>query len=366
MVKTKTTTTTLTESPYFHKRNESPYFRRSPSSAFGAVQSLGSLLSCLGRCIEINNNNNSPMADSQTLMQNAIRHFEDCATFRKAWQNNNNDDDLDKSVRHLCRHRCYFRAYAPARAWLALREKVQSSLPIQRLLDGWSCILLPSKEHPRVAFVDPSNRIFRNEAAVLQKILSNRDSRSRGISRTKLPKVLLFDCQPTNEAVSISTKRRKKTTLSSARTTDSPFGLLEELFLDDPFRLLLSAIFLNRTTRIQVDHVLCEFLETWPTPESVLGAELDHLVTVLRPMGMCHRRAAGIQSFTHDYLKCQNTKNMRKLSAHDLQQMFYCGRYATDAYLVFIRRNWSIEPQDHALRAYVCYQRSLECKKRGT
>ena len=47
----------------------------------------------------------------------------------------------------------------------------------------------------------------------------------------------------------------------------SPFGLLEELFLDDPWKLLVSTICLNVTTRQQVDKVIHIYLQRWPDDE---------------------------------------------------------------------------------------------------
>lgn len=385
----------MTESPYFRKRrqiinggeSDSPYFRKAPSSPFGAVQSMGSLLTCLGRCVEPCSHqaatfcshvdadlNNNHVSDR---VRHAIRHFEDCPIFQKAWveasftymgKHDEDDDErrLTTSVRHLCRHRCYYHAYAPARAWLALRETLQSetSLPIQPLLYGWSCALLPCCNNtPKVAFLDPFHQIMWSEKDVIHRILGAPSQKKRGVVLKKsltIRQCSLFDPEPTNECILIHKKSKlSHPTEQIISITDSPLGLLEELFVDDPFQLLLSTIFLNRTTRIQVDHILCEFLEQWSTPEAILGAELNHLVTILRPMGMCHRRAAGIQQFTRDYLETTRHTDARHFSYRDFKELFYCGRYARDAYRLFIQRNGSIEPLDHALRAYVRYQRGL-------
>lgn len=34
------------------------------------------------------------------------------------------EQHLDQSVRHLCAHRCYMRAFAPCRDWLLLRKTI--------------------------------------------------------------------------------------------------------------------------------------------------------------------------------------------------------------------------------------------------
>ena len=41
----------------------------------------------------------------------------------------------------------------------------------------------------------------------------------------------------------------------------------------------------------------------------------------------------------------------------DILGLYYCGEYAYAAYQIFIQRNWNIDPPDHALKAYVEFQR---------
>ncbi|GAX13738.1 methyl-CpG-binding domain protein 4 [Fistulifera solaris] len=360
------------QSPYFrHKRRQicenSPYFPNAPSSPFGAMQSLGSLWHCLGASIIASNSGTLVEPNIPTVHQirNTLRHFEACPVFQKRYGkssssfDSNNDSrcltdrtqHLEISVRHLCTYRCYYRAYAPARAWWALREKVQSQtcLPIQSLLQGWSCLLMMPSTN-KVVFVDPSHRVVWNEQDVLHQILGPQRRIQRRVERYPvLPQRIWFD-STTDER---PTKRSKSSCPRRIVCTDSPFGLLEELFVENPFQLLLSTILLNRTTRIQVDPVLYELLQHWPTPESLFQAELDSLIQVVRPLGMGYRRAMGLLQFARDYLTQDNSKYQ------DVMELYYCGPYAQDAYRLFIQKNASIKPLDHALRAYARYQRGV-------
>ena len=97
-------------------------------------------------------------------------------------------------------------------------------------------------------------------------------------------------------------------TLDSGDSLSSPLGLLEELFGDDPWRLLLSTIFLNRTQRVQVDVVMHSFLQEWPTAECVAAANVNEISTVIAPMGIRNRRARGIVQFSKDYLELLRSK----------------------------------------------------------
>jgi adenine-specific DNA glycosylase len=137
----------------------------------------------------------------------------------------------------------------------------------------------------------------------------------------------------------------------------SPFGLLEELFVDNPWLLLLSTILLNRTSRVQVDVVLHEFLVKWPSPESVAAADWEEISRVIRPLGIRNRRAKGLIRFSRDYLTKLQGGNVATMTREDIMSLHHCGEYAYDAYRIFIQRNVSTLCADHALQDYVEYQR---------
>lgn len=159
--------------------------------------------------------------------------------------------------------------------------------------------------------------------------------------------------------------------LDPTDTLSSPLGLLEELFGDDPWRLLLSTIFLNRTQRVQVDVVMHSFLQQWPTAESVAAANVDEISTVIAPMGIRNRRARGIVQFSKDYLELLKsrvdqgeTKKPSKgasfhLSEDEIKRFYNCGQYVSDAYRIFIQRDWTTNSTDHALEGYVEWKRAL-------
>lgn len=163
----------------------------------------------------------------------------------------------------------------------------------------------------------------------------------------------------------------------------SPMGMLEELFAEDPWKLLLSTILLNRTRRIQVDGCIHAFLEKWSSPEEVIHAEVDEISSVIAPLGMHHRRAKGLSRFCKDYLQLLKSKRpkengisralnskddadadpSRHLTRNEILQLYDCGSFAADAYEIFVRRNWSgVNPSDHALRAFVNWKRRAEAE----
>jgi hypothetical protein len=168
--------------------------------------------------------------------------------------------------------------------------------------------------------------------------------------------------------------------ISGNENVSSPFGLLEELFGHDPWRLFLSDILLNRTSRVQVDTIMFDFLAEWPSAEAAAGADAARMSVVVRALGIRYRRAAGIIRFSKEYLallehkmdSCRKVGTGRSIDADtdreaaynltrdDVMNLYYCGDYAYAAYKLFIQRDFSIDPTDHALKAYAAYRRGFQ------
>ena len=145
----------------------------------------------------------------------------------------------------------------------------------------------------------------------------------------------------------------------------SPFGLLEELFVCDPWRLLLSAILLNRTRRAQVDVVLYRFLQRWPSCNLAASADTDEVSRLLAPLGMHRRRAKTIVQFSKEYQELLERKSTKheasRLTEDEVLGLPGCGTYALDAFCIFVKGK-AVYSKDLALQAYVDYQRQ---KKRN-
>ena len=136
------------------------------------------------------------------------------------------------------------------------------------------------------------------------------------------------------------------------RPPQSPYGLLEELLWDRPWRLLLACILLNQTSRAQVDPVLARLLDRFPDAPTLAGADATHVEEMLRPLGLHRRRARTLLDLSAAFLK----GTWRR--AEELPGI---GQYAADAYAIFCEGRWrETEPQDHALRWYTEWLRTVE------
>jgi hypothetical protein len=144
-----------TTSPYFSKAKHgndgcrkpyqveptSPHFLMSPSSSFGSLKELGSILLTWTElepptCMKTHKNEQQHDCEKcQNFIRHATRHFRQCPQFIKSFSTANNDGidvvacslentsrRAEQSVRHLCSNRCYLLAYAASRDWVFLRS----------------------------------------------------------------------------------------------------------------------------------------------------------------------------------------------------------------------------------------------------
>ncbi|MEW5306497.1 MAG: hypothetical protein WDW36_008956 [Sanguina aurantia] len=124
----------------------------------------------------------------------------------------------------------------------------------------------------------------------------------------------------------------------------SPYGLIEELLFQDPWKLLLACVLLNRTSGVQVRKVLWPLLRRYPSPAQLVAADTEVLEGLLRPLGLFRKRAQSLRRFSREYAHTQWTCP---------KQLHGIGQYAADAYNMFCRGQWQgPAPADKDLRRY--------------
>lgn len=124
----------------------------------------------------------------------------------------------------------------------------------------------------------------------------------------------------------------------------SPYGLLEEELYDDPWKLLVACMLLNKTAGTQVRKVIWELFQLCPTPAAAVAADVQQVQALIQPLGLFRKRALAIQQLSQDYLY----KQWRHPT-----ELFGIGKYAADAYLMFCRGRWrEVQPEDKDLRRY--------------
>ena len=372
---------------------KSPMFMNSTASIFAAVCKCDSLLQSLC-CDETNMN----MQSQDSIYATVDDHFGACPIFKQtfeatlaAFQQTSSpaamnfiiERILHTSVRHLCSNGCFLRAYLPIREFCLLWRDITIHESIGRpkkeeLLRNWKCRLVPptaascvdDKDHKRssqmpIMYLSPSGAAYRARTSVVKCI--NRNYCNNDSERTT------FKHSPVNVKGNASSKITRivsptkcsgKQNVMIHHTTNlnplfSPLGLLEELFVNNPWRLLVSTICLNVTTRRQVDSILYAFLEQWPTAEDTAKADWEEVSAIISPMGLGIKRAKGLIRFSAEYIELTKDYDEFSLNEKQVTGLFFCGPYSWAAYNIFIRGelpSGAVRVRDHALQSYVEYQ----------
>ncbi len=377
---------------------KSPMFMNSTSSIFAAVCKCDSMLQSLC-CDDIN-------AKSHDCILAIIDdHFGACPIFNQTFEttleashkssspsNTIIEQILHTSTRHLCSNECFLRAYLPVREFCLLWRDMTIHESIGRtkeqLLHEWRCRLVPQKsqvsrltkkDHKRnssmsIVYVSPSGDEYKTKSSVIKFL--NRIYCQDALEKTPLkqsPLKVKGVASSNNIRIVSPTKCSGLRNVLIQHTINlnplfSPLGLLEELFVNNPWRLLVSTICLNVTTRRQVDSILHAFLELWPTAEATANADWEEISAIISPMGLGIKRAKGLVRFSTEYIELTKDYDEFSLSEKQVTGLFFCGLYSWSAYKIFIRGELPTGPVrvcDHALQLYVEYQlgRRRECRR---
>jgi methyl-CpG-binding domain protein 4 len=132
----------------------------------------------------------------------------------------------------------------------------------------------------------------------------------------------------------------------------SPYGLIQETLWPDRWKILLSCMFLNCTSRKQVEKILPRFFDLWPTPKDLLASDRNVLVEVIKPLGFANRRAENIVKMSAAF--SQGDWN-------DIKELPGIGEYAAAAYGIFCLGLLGSEPpKDGALVKYYNWRKFHE------
>merc|ERR1719234_911862 len=129
----------------------------------------------------------------------------------------------------------------------------------------------------------------------------------------------------------------------------SPFHLVEECLYDNPWRLLVACIFLNKTTAKVAVPIMDVFFLRWGTPQAAADAEEAELSELLKPMGLQKKRATMLIRFSKEYLGAWSSP------ARDLHGI---GKYGEDAWRIFCCGDLDVKPSDKELLRYLSWYRA--------
>ena len=124
----------------------------------------------------------------------------------------------------------------------------------------------------------------------------------------------------------------------------SPFNLLQEIYITDPWKILVCCIFLNQTKRAQVDKIRETFFRKWPTPKILSQANPEEVVEMIKSLGFYNRRSKTLIRFSEEWER-GGWKTPEKLPG--------IGRYAMDSWKIFVEGKLVKDPSDHILNDYM-------------
>jgi methyl-CpG-binding domain protein 4 len=130
------------------------------------------------------------------------------------------------------------------------------------------------------------------------------------------------------------TKARSfRTDIPTPRTV-SPYNLLQEQLRDDPWKLLVACIMLNRTHNRQVKEIIWKFFELFPD-DTVFQEknkwEREHEVKeLIAPLGFKNRRFEALWNMSSDFY----TERPDLWNEH-IYSLRGVGKYAADSFMMF-------------------------------
>ena len=126
--------------------------------------------------------------------------------------------------------------------------------------------------------------------------------------------------------------------------------LMVQQQIQNSWEHFVGVIMLNQTGRRLVKTCLPEFLYWFPTPESLLAADEDFVKSIIQPLGMVNVRYKRLVGMSRDYLTWDG---------FDATILYGIGKYGSDSYEIFFKRNYTVEPTDKELKRYLEEELSL-------
>jgi len=111
---------------------------------------------------------------------------------------------------------------------------------------------------------------------------------------------------------------------------------------------MVAVICLNQTYRKQVKEILPQLFHRWPTPEKMMKAPLNRLRRLIKPLGMWRVRSRRIKQMSREFLEWDG---------QDASALHGIGRYGSDSYRIFFKKQFDIKVTDKELKKYLKHKK---------
>ncbi len=126
----------------------------------------------------------------------------------------------------------------------------------------------------------------------------------------------------------------------------SPYKFKQEIYRDDPWKMLIVCMMLNQTSYKQVDRVRDVFFERFPDASSLINSSDEEIKNIIKPLGFYNKRRLLWKKFSEAWVEA-TWKNIEELPG--------VGKYAADSWKIFQEGNIDINVNDKELKKYVVW-----------
>jgi methyl-CpG-binding domain protein 4 len=119
--------------------------------------------------------------------------------------------------------------------------------------------------------------------------------------------------------------------------------LIQEDYIDNPWKMLVCCILLNQTSNVQVRKTLLPLFELIPDPQSASCVNIEHLQETIRSTGFSRVKSDRIVKLSRKWM----------LGFNSVLELPGVGKYASDSWEIFVNNNLNVNPTDKKLLAYL-------------
>ena len=119
--------------------------------------------------------------------------------------------------------------------------------------------------------------------------------------------------------------------------------LIQEEYINSPWKMLVCCILLNQTNNKQVRPILSSVFELIPDPMSTIGCDPERLAAVIKTTGFQNVKASRIIKLSQKWVD----------GFEHVGQLPGIGKYGIDSWNIFIECDLSVIPTDKKLIGYL-------------
>lgn len=124
---------------------------------------------------------------------------------------------------------------------------------------------------------------------------------------------------------------------------DNRIGLIQEDYLDNPWKMMVCCILLNQTSNKQVRPILNEFFGRFPSPDKINLNDLEDVSSIIKTTGFQNIKARRIIDMSKKYIEgFQRPEDLPGI-----------GKYGNESWRIFVKKEIDFIPTDKRLREYI-------------